>query len=178
MWLPDSLADNMLGELLPFRIKQSCPKTRTISLCIAEEVRSGTLDKGFKVPVRHVHTACCPSQALDARRETSLWAVPTNAAQQIRTCWELTKRPAILRETKKQSGFHCSPSAWSVSRVWLFPYRNPATHCSSLDVAFSLAKCSVLVLKRGLTDGEIEREFQAGHFLWLLQGHAVMRRVF
>lgn len=56
MQLPDSLADNMSGELLPFQIKQSSPKTRTISLHIAQEVRSGTLAKELKMPVRGVHS--------------------------------------------------------------------------------------------------------------------------
>lgn len=117
--LPDSLADSTPGELLPFRMKQSCPKTRTISLRIAEEVRSGTLDKGLKVPVRCVLTACRPSQTLEASRENSLLLFQLiqcpKLAMGIWTCLELTKWLALLRETKKQFGFHYSPPSLGAS---------------------------------------------------------------
>ena len=147
-WLPDSLADNTPGELPPFRIKQSLPETRTISLHIAEEVRSGTLDKGMKVPVRRILRACHPSQALDTHRENSLLlfqliqplAHPTpqtgdgnmNLSNSSMDWLFLRKQSNSLGCTVAHLHVCINYVLWSYLIFLLFLYRSPAIHGSSL----------------------------------------------
>lgn len=176
MRLPDSLADNAPGKLPPLWIKQSCPKTRTISLHIAKEARSGALDKGWKVPVRCLRAACCLSRfSLPVPTDP----IPPDWWCENEPAWQSPEDWLFLEKQRYTLGSNCSPFARSASggTVPSFTASQPRAAPAWVLMWRSLPT-TILALKWGLTDGEMECEFQAGHFLWLLQGNAAIRRAF
>lgn len=176
MWLSDSLADNKPGELLPFRIKQSCPKTRTISLHVVKEVRSGTLDKGVKVPVRHVLRACHPFQILSS---CFTWPSPPNWRREYEPAWNSPKKWLFFSKQRNTLGSNTAPLHWVhlVSFPIFDSFRTEAQ--PGMEMWNSLFRTAVSWHLSGFwLMVKLSVNFKQAISFWLLQGNAIMRRDF